>query len=1134
MKIENECTIYSATDLANFLGCRHATSLDVAALTGVIEKIYRHDSTLELLIELGQRHEARYVETLRNEGRQVLELPSFSDPDGSRTRQAMADGVEVIAQASLTDDNWRGYADFLIKVDSPSDLGEWSYEVFDAKLSQNTRASVVLQLCLYGELVSKIQGILPAEMHVVKPGDPFEIESMRVKDYMSFYRMAKKQFLVEVDGEGGIATQPEPCSHCSICSWWPRCDQEWREKDHLSLVAGISKSQRIELAEQGVNSLREFAESDTPLKSHPKRGAIESYERVHRQARIQLKGRQTEKPEYEFNDVEHDRGFQLLPEPNEGDLFFDIEGNPRAIDQGLEYLLGYVTIDDGTPTYHRLWALDEREERERFVEFVDFVMERWKQFPGMHIYHYAPYEPSALKRLMTRYATREDEVDNLLRGKKLIDLYAVTRQAIRASVESYSIKSLEPFYEFEREEELSDASKALRQIERLIELGMADELTDDHKAIIESYNKDDCLSTLRLRDWFEKIRLEAIDEGLAINRPEAADPEAKDSVKEMSAAAKRVFDLLTDDIDEAPQSECQRGRWHFAHMLEFFRREGKCAWWDFFHLAGMKTPDLLLENGAVADLHHIGENTAERKGKLPIHRYEYPAQECILEKGDQLWDVNGVQVGTVHLLDEEQRVLEIKKTGKTVDYHPDSIFEFRYVDPGSMPESLFEFGTSLAAAAKSGNELLNARSDLLYRRSPRLKVGDISVGNDVIGDAITIAQDLDGSYLPIQGPPGSGKTYLGSHLIYSLAKSGKAIGVTAIGHEVIRNLLEAVNDRALEDNSSVALGHQVSDKHELPSFIERLANRKKSLKAIDEGKVVGGTAWLWSHEESVQQLDYLFIDEAGQMSLAMAIAAGRAAKNIVLLGDPQQLEQPQQAVHPHDSGVAALAHVLNGEDTMPSDRGLFLKDTWRLHPHICDFTSEQYYSDRLSSRDGLEIQQVRGSSNFVGSGLNVVTVPHMGNQNRSREEVERIVEIHQTLTDGSHQWASLEDGLAAFKTIGCDDVLVVAPFNAQVSALRDALPAARVGTVDKFQGQEAPVVIYSMTSSSAEDAPRGIPFLYSRNRMNVATSRAKCLAILVCSPQILAPNCNSPEQIRLANGVCRFHELSQTHGVSIQ
>jgi uncharacterized protein len=338
---------------------------------------------------------------------------------------------------------------------------------------------------------------------------------------------------------------------------------------------------------------------------------------------------------------------------------------------------------------------------------------------------------------------------------------------------------------------------------------------------------------------------------------------------------------------------------------------------------------------------------------------------------------------------------------------------------------------------------------------------------------------------------------------------------------VILNLLSSVHSA----DSSLSVAHQCSG--DLPNFVQKLKDKNHSLKALNAGAVVGGTAWLWSNAAMEQQLDYLFIDEAGQMSLAMALAASRAAKNVILLGDPQQLEQPQQGIHPEGADKAVLCHILDGADTMPENKGLFLKKTWRLHPAICEFTSEQYYDGRLVSSDGLHNQCVYGSSQFVGYGLRFVNVDHRGNQNRSDEEVAKIRQIVDQLTDGSHEW-STKDNIRLPITL--KDILIVAPYNAQVNALIAALPpAARVGTVDKFQGQEAPVVIYSMTSSSVTEAPRGPTFLLSPNRMNVATSRARCLVLMVGSAELFAASCETPDQMRMLNGLCRFREMASIH-----
>ena len=438
-----------------------------------------------------------------------------------------------------------------------------------------------------------------------------------------------------------------------------------------------------------------------------------------------------------------------------------------------------------------------------------------------------------------------------------------------------------------------------------------------------------------------------------------------------------------------------------------------------------------------------------------------------------------------------------------------------------MPESLLEFARQvIRGETQSGAVRLTSQAP------PRLKTLALPSEGDQIDVAIRLAADLDHSVLPIQGPPGSGKTYIGSHMIAALSRAGKRIGVTAVSHKVIVNLLESVIKESKKEGP-VPVAHQGGG-DDVPDGVERLANKDESAEALDNGYVVGGTAWLWSNSEMEGQLDYLFIDEAGQMSLAMALAAGRAAKNIVLLGDPQQLEQPQQGTHPENSGVAALLHVLDGAETMPDDRGLFLHNTWRLHPLICDFTSEQYYDGRLKPQPGLEHQEIFGDSPYTGHGLQYIPVAHENNQNRSDEEIAAIADIVAQLANGNHHWSNKQSELS---TITLEHILIVAPYRREgASALRSALPdGARVGTVDKFQGQEAPIVVYSMTSSSVADAPRGMSFLYSRNRFNVATSRARCLVLLVGSPPLFEPDCALPDHMRMANGLCRYLELVSLH-----
>jgi uncharacterized protein len=420
-----------------------------------------------------------------------------------------------------------------------------------------------------------------------------------------------------------------------------------------------------------------------------------------------------------------------------------------------------------------------------------------------------------------------------------------------------------------------------------------------------------------------------------------------------------------------------------------------------------------------------------------------------------------------------------------------------------------------------------AAKDLLLKRSPRLTTNEttrLQEGEDIVDGATRVASLLRHSVLGIQGPPGAGKTHLSAMMILRLSQQGKRIGVTAPSHKVIFNLFGKVLELSEKYKIPVSLVHKRKDDGEAPlPGIAEVDNDKAALRALDEGKIVGGTAWLWADNEAEGQLDYLFVDEAGQMSLAYVLAAARAAKNLVLLGDPQQLEQPQRAAHPEGADVAGLTHLLDGHATMPESKGIFLGLTRRLHPGITRFTSELFYESRLHSLSGLEKQSLSANTPFSGAGLFFVPVVHTGNQNRSNEEVEKIEVIIRLLTQGNVTWTNA-DGQTAPLTL--NDIVIVAPYNAQVAALAQKLPECRIGTVDKFQGQEAAVVIYSMASSTSQDVPRGMNFLYNPNRLNVATSRARCACILVASEKLLEADCRTTDQIRWANALCRYRELA--------
>jgi hypothetical protein len=393
----------------------------------------------------------------------------------------------------------------------------------------------------------------------------------------------------------------------------------------------------------------------------------------------------------------------------------------------------------------------------------------------------------------------------------------------------------------------------------------------------------------------------------------------------------------------------------------------------------------------------------------------------------------------------------------------------------------------------------------------------------VLAAAIRLAPHIDSGVFPIQGPPGSGKTYIGARMISALTKMDKKVGITANSHKVIRNILDEVVKAADEVGASVRCIQKVPEREPNLPHIQFATDNKTILSAIRTScQVAAGTAWLWAHPDAFEAVDVLFIDEAAQMPLADVLAASQAAKSVVLLGDPRQLDQPMQGSHPDGCDVSALAHILGPHATIPADRGLFLEETWRLHPEICSYTSELFYDNRLRSRPGLEHQTIT-SSRVKGSGLRFLPIVHEGNQSSSPEEAEAVKKLVEEILSAGTTWIDREGREAP---IGLNDILIIAPYNAQVFHLIDCIPGGRIGTVDKFQGQEAPIVIYSTTTSTYLDAPRGMEFLYSSNRLNVASSRARAVCVLVGSPAIFEPECRTPRQMQLANAFCRYLEMA--------
>ena len=1110
---------FAPTDLSRFLSCRHLTSLSRSVALGEASPPHIfEDPRRDALAEAGRQHEAEILERYRAEGlatETIGSSGSFAERQ-ERTLAAMRRGVEVIYQGRLGVGTWAGYPDFLIRVPVPSALGDWSYEVVDAKLATTAKADAVLQIAVYSRLLEPVQGTAPVAMQLALGGG--EMEPFRVAEFAAFERALRQQF--EAHCADPRSTYPEPVDLCPRCDWNQECRMQRRADDHLSLVAGASRHQRKRLEKRGVTTLASLAGLALPM--DPPLDGVQpaSLQRIRRQAKAQLTGRRLDRPFHELlRPPEDGRGLLALPEPSEGDLFFDIESSRPTADGGLEYLFGFVDRDG---RYEDRWAFDRDRERQVFESFMDLVAERRQRFPDLHIYHYGGYETGALKRLMSRYASREDAMDVLLRRQAFVDLLQVVRQGLVASVESYSIKDMEPFYGFAREQPLPEAIGARARMDAALDSGSV--ATPADQEVIRLYNLEDCLSTLALRNWLEERRRELTREGGPWSRPtvEVA-PDKEEKQKEAAARVERLADRLMSDC---PPDESE-ARQLLKFLLDYHRREDKSAWWEFFHLCGLDATELVEERITLGGL--AFEREVGREARSAFHRYGFPPQDHGIKTGTDIRDPGtGQSPGDVFQVFEDAVILKRSKQ-RVQQPHPMALVPVGILPTGTMRDSLFRLGELVAEGGFPDDSPRRAVFDLLRQIPPRSGAAGASLvrpGEDLVDAAKRLALDLDREVLPVQGPPGSGKTYLGAHVITGLVAAGRRVGVTAQSHQVITNLLNQVC--AAADKESVAFqGVQISS-HE-GCTDGRIKVEEGSGKAVaaagdPDARVIAGTTWVWAREDMQDAVDVLVVDEAGQFSLAAALASAPAAESLVLLGDPRQLDQVTQGIHPEGSSASALGHLLGQEKTIPRGRGLFLDHTWRMHPDIGRFTSELFYEDRLGSRPGLEQQTITGGP-LPGAGLRFIPVEHDGNQRESPEEADRIASLVAELLDA----ASWTDADGVTRGITPDDILIVAPYNAQVDLLAERLDGrARVGTVDKFQGREAPVVFYSLATSTPEAAPRGMDFLYSLNRLNVATSRARCLAVVVASPELFFPECRTPHQMRLANAFCRFRELAET------
>lgn len=1188
---------YSPSDLIAYMSCRHLTWKDLTTL-----KAGNHipsgtvDTYSELLQKKGKEHEETIFTRLKKQFASHISI-SIDKPTEYRiqeTLEAIAKGTDLIYQAVLENDSWIGYADFLIKHSTPSSLGSFSYEVFDTKLAKSPRPEHIIQICSYSELLGTVQGILPEKMHLIL-GDSTE-RHYNMSEFHAYYIYLKKRFESFVK-DTASTSYPEPCSHCDLCHWKEQCENQWREDDHLSLIANITRSQRDKLSKANLSTVASFAHSDQATKITNLNQDVRI--RLQSQAKLQLEKYKSDEDKYELLSYSTGKGLERLPKPSDGDVFFDIEGDP-LYDNGLEYLLGVFYLDNKEEMFKYWWSHNHDEEKQSLTEFMEFLQAHLEIYPSAHIYHYNHYETTALKRLAAQHGIKEEQLDNLLRNLRFVDLYTVARESVRTSEPGFSLKNLEVFYMGKRDGVINSADVSVIYYNKWRECEDPQLLQN-----ILDYNKTDCKSTHMLRQWL--LTLKPDDSPWAQNTP-IDDPEETKEPKDWEVE----YEAYKAKLLAISEGNRELGKL-VAQLLEFHRRESKVDWWETYARQDKFVDELIDDLNCLADLSLLNKPIAEKRSWL--YTYQFPPQEYRLRRHDTVVNVETLDnAGTIFAIDDNkcQVILKIGNKQHSQEGLPPhfSIGPKNPINYSLIRNAIYRFADSILG---NTSEYQSAQ-DLLSRSIPRIKhrkSGEpIIATNDLLKATKEAVINLDDSCLTIQGPPGTGKTYISSHVIVELLRQGKKVGISSNSHKAIHVILEQVEEIALEQgfdfvgvkkasgNLPETYYHGINKKNKFifnldtAGDVDRVINNEfdegdedkpynGNVIPLGDGKVLSfdtgtplqrarvwrlnqtrsaaeieeenedapegvektsleepllrfatlfaGTAWLFSRPRFDQQLDYLFIDEAGQVALANAVAMGTSAKNIVLIGDQMQLPQPTRGIHPGEAGTSALEFLMLDNPTIPPDRGIFLGITRRLHPEICEYISKVFYEGRLRPHPlTAKRSLIIDGSALPGTGILVIPSEHIGCSQKSAEEGLLIGKYYSELLNQQFQDVKSNGKLESIKRVKEDNILVVTPYNIQLNHLANILPQeAKVGTVDKFQGQEDQIVMISMATSTKEDSPRNMEFLYSRNRLNVALSRAKCLSIVVFNPRLLEASCSTVEQMKLLNSFCWLEQYAK-------
>lgn len=1148
--------LLSPSDLSTWANCEWAFLRRMDVKLGRGEPLPEsHDDMLDRTARLGDQHELDYLAILE-QTRDVVSFERPAPPDYARAaaqaRQAFRDGADVLYQptfhvpASEAGTGFIGFADFIIR----NDHGE--YEVYDTKLARHAKISALLQLAAYAERM-QAHGIPTGEQVHLVLGDR-TTTTHELADIAPVYRTQRAELervIAERISETDALRWGDPryrsCGRCAVC------ETQVEQHRDLVLVAGMRLDQRTKLIRAGVRTIDDLADRTAAVPTMSRT----TQDRLVRQARLQVdseaqaqadrRAGHATKPRFEVLDP---RALDAIPAPDPGDVFFDFEGDPLhtedGVHWGLDYLFGLV---DDQAEFTAFWAHTIRDERVALEAFLAFIKERREQYPDMHVYHYAAYERTHLLSLAARHGVGEEAVDDLLRAGVLVDLYPVVRKALVVGSHSYSIKKLEPLYMGTdlRESDVTNAADSITAyVDAVEELQNGDPAAGQRMLDeVADYNAYDCRSTLRLRDWLLSLRTPApvTPEPDELLPPIPVDREPNPVHTALAAELEGV-----DALDRSPD---QTALALAAAAIDYHRREAKTFWQDHFDRLRNPVDDwadtrdvLVVERASVerdwGTLPRARSQSREirlsgtlapgsrlRPGGTPHLVYDDPLPPSVASPGpgSKGASARAVIVDAGENGDAFEVLVKESLPVGGAEPHPDFPVALAPAAPPRakpQPEAIAEWGQDVLDALPS--MLPDPAFDLLRRVPPRGPIVPVQ-GDDTVSAVVATLLGLDRSYLAIQGPPGTGKTYVGSNVVARLVNEhGWRVGVVGQSHATSENFLSSVVRAGVPADRVVKVPRAGADADDVEAAAWTAVKNNAAVAAFlsscaetGTGGVVGGTAWTFANETTIgrRSLDLLVVDEAGQFSLAPTIASSIAATRLLLLGDPQQLPQVSQGSHPEPVDESALGWLADGQHVLPDAFGYFLARTRRMEPALTASVSALSYDGQLASMvSGRHLEGIE-------AGVHPAPIVHAGNTTSSVEEAARVVELVQDVV--GRRWVDEDDD----RLLTDEDVIVVAPYNAQGAVIRQALDGAgfrgtQVGTVDMFQGREAVVSIVSLAASSAADIPRGLDFLLMPNRLNVALSRAKWAAYLVYSPALTT---GLPPSIAGLSLLSRFIEL---------